>query len=135
MRKSMFVVWALVFSLTGIAGADSLNYTVIGTGGTSGPIAGVSATPFVWAGTAEQGTVSGSILTQYGFDPLSGVFFGSTPPPFVSNAPLTGSVLLSSSITVDGTQQLTVNFGELAAQPFAYGNFAFAALVQNNQVA
>jgi len=133
-RKFMLLIVALIPSLTGVALADALNYTLIGNGGTSGPVAGVSANSFMWAGTAEQGTVSGSILTQYGFDPLSGSFRGNTPDPFSSNNNFSGSLLLSSAFTVDGTQQLTVNFGEMSAQKFANGNFEFAALVQNNQV-
>jgi len=89
----------------------------------------------MWAGTSDQSMVSGSVLTQYGFDPLSGSFRGSTPDPFSSNNNFAGSLLLSSSFTVDGTQQLVINFGELSAQKFSNGNFEFAILVQNNQVA
>ncbi|HSS96417.1 MAG TPA: hypothetical protein VLK33_05290 [Terriglobales bacterium] len=129
------IVFIGILILTPLALADPLTYTVMGDGGTSSPVPGVSDGSFLWAGTGGQNAMSGSVLTGYGFDPLAGAVRGTTPDPFSSNAAFSGSLLLSSVFTVDGTQQLTVNFAELSAQQFASGNFEFAVLLQNNQVA
>lgn len=135
MPKVMFLIWTFVLAFAGVAAADSIGFTVTGSGGLSPAVAGVSANSFWWAGTGPQGTVPGSVLTGYGFDPLSGSFQGVTPPPYSHNDLYTGSLLLSTPFTVNGTQGVTVNFGELSAQQFAYGNFEFAVLLQNSQTA
>jgi hypothetical protein len=60
MRKTIFLIWVFAFAFVGIAVADSLNYTVMGYGGLSPAVAGVSANLFWWAGTDTLGTVPGS---------------------------------------------------------------------------
>jgi hypothetical protein len=124
-----------ILAFAGMASADNLTYSVIGYGGFSSPVTQVSQNGFWWAAsdTPNNSTVSGSVLTSYGFDPLSGSFNGVTPAPFSHNDLYNGSLLLSSPFTVNGSQGLTVNFGEVTARSFDYGNFEFAVLLQNSQ--
>ena len=80
MPKAIFLIWVIVLAFAGVAVADS-SFTVVGEGGYSPAVAGVSTNPFWWAGKGTQGTVPGSVLTGYGFDPLAGSFNGVTPAP------------------------------------------------------
>jgi hypothetical protein len=137
MRKPVSLLWIIfVLAFAGVASADSLTYTVMGYGGSSPAVTGVSQNPFYWAASdAPSATVSGSVLTTYGFDPLSGAVRGVTPAPYSHNDLYTGSLLLSTPFTVNGAQGLTVNFAEVTAAGFDYGNFEFAVLLQNSQTA
>lgn len=133
MRQTISFIFIFVLAFAGVAVADPLNYTVMGYGGLSPAVAGVSENSFWWAATNTAGaTVPGSMLTSYGFDPLSGSARGVTPAPYSSNNLFSGSLLLSTPFTVSGTQALTVSFGELAVRPFAYGNFEFAVLLNSS---
>jgi hypothetical protein len=113
-----------------------MDYTVTGYGGLSPKVCGVSHHPFWWAAANTPGAnLSGSVLRGYGFDPLAGAVRGVIPAPYLTiNLYTTGSLLLSTPFTVSGTQKLTVAFGSLAVQKFAWDNFQFATLVQNSQV-
>jgi hypothetical protein len=137
MRKTFSFLWMIfVLASADVASADGLNYAVTGIGGLSPAVAGVSGNSFWWAGSSMPGaTVSGSVLTNYGFDPMSGVGRnGTAPAPYVSNNDYTGSLLLSTPFTVNGNQGLTVTFGTLGTHSFPWGNVEFATLVQNSQV-
>ena len=135
MRRTVFLISIFILALADGAVADNLSFTVAGYGGLSPAENGVSDNSFWWAATNTPGAaVPGSALTNYGFDPLSGVLRGNTPAPYASNDLYTGSLLLSTPFTVSGTQGLTVIFGDLAVQKFAWDDFTFAALVQNSQV-
>jgi hypothetical protein len=129
---------SLVFMLAfaGAASSDSLTYTMTGDCGVSVPVNGVSANSFTWAlSNTSAATVAGSTLDGFGFDPLSGVFNGTTPEPYSSNGRFSGSLLLSNAFTVNGSQNVTVQFADIAAMGFDWGNFDFAVLLQNSQVA
>jgi hypothetical protein len=86
-------------------------------------------------GNRYAGYCAGLVLTGYDFDPLSGSFQGVTAAPYSHNDLYSGSLLLSMPFAVNGTQGVTVNFGELSAQQFAYGNFECAVLLQNSEAA
>lgn len=137
MRKTFsLLLMIFVLSFAGVASADGLNYTVMGYGGLSPAVTQVSQNSFWWAASdTPSSTVPGSVLTSYGFDPLAGVVRGVTPAPYSHNDLYTGSLLLSTPFTVNGAQRLTINFGEVTARGFDYGNFEFAVLVQNSQTA
>ncbi len=136
MRKAIFLVVVLVLATASVAVGDSIDgFTVIGNGGLSSAVAGVSSNSFWWAGTGASTEVNGSILRSYDFDPLSGSFRGVTPPPFAENGLYSGSLLLSNSFTVNGSQAISLTYGALSGAPFAFGNFAFALLLNDSQVA
>jgi hypothetical protein len=113
-----------------------MDYTVTGYGGLSPNVSGVSKHHFWWAAANTPGAdLSGSVLRSFAFDPLAGAVRGVTPAPYLTiDLYTSGSLLLSIPFTVTGTQKLTVAFGSLAVQKFAWDNFQFATLVQNSQV-
>ncbi len=136
MRNFLFTI-AIFLASTCASWADSLTYTVVGYGGLSSPIAGVSTNSFWWAGWGGTSlpSVSGTVLTSYGFDPLSATVRGITPAPYAENEVFSGSLLLSNSFTVNGTQGITTTFGGLSAQAFGYETFDFALLLKDSQMA
>jgi hypothetical protein len=117
-----------------MAGPISLTYTVIGTGGLSPALAGVSAAPFWWVDTS--GTTPASAVVSYGFEPF---------PAFVKVVDALqaggggGSLLLSAPFAVDGGETLQVTF-ELLKRFVSYANsdatapLGFALLLQNSLV-
>ncbi|MGC0779030.1 MAG: hypothetical protein WCD68_17655 [Candidatus Acidiferrum sp.] len=136
MRKTFSLLGVIfVLAFAGVASADNLNYIVTGYGGLSPAVTQVSQNAFWWAASnTSSSTVSGSVLTTYGFDPLSGTSAsGFTPAPYSENGLYTGSLLLSTPFTVNGAQGLTLTWGEVTAAGFDYGNFEFAVLLQNSQ--
>ncbi len=135
MRKSLLFLSIFLCVFVSVASADNLSYTVTGSGGLSPAVPGVSQNSFWWAASnTPYSTVPGSVLTSYGFDPLSGTSpSGFTPAPYAENGLYTGSLLLSTPFTVDGAQGLTLTWGEVTAEGFDYGNFEFAVLLQNSQ--
>jgi hypothetical protein len=136
MSKLFCVLGICVLAFAGSVSADSLTFTDSGDCGVSPAVPGVSATSFTWAASnTSASNVSGSVLTSYGFDPLSGAFNGTTPAPYSHNGLYSGSLLLSNPFTVNGSQGITVTFDDLAAMGFDYGNFDFAVLLENGQTA
>jgi len=130
MRRSILIV-AFLFGLACSACADSLSltYTVMGSGGQSQPIAGFSDSSFWWVDST--GTTPGSVLTGYGFDPVPP---GPGQSPFFINQYASGSLLLSSSFTLTGTETLAVDFSSLWKNNQPWYEAEFALLLQNSHV-
>lgn len=119
---------ALLLGIASAAPADTLqlDYTVMGTGGLSGPIAGISNSSFWWTDTS--GTISGSVLANYGFAPITSIL---TPSVDVSS--YQGSLLLSSSFTLTAGQTLNVTTTAMTNQSSPFYELDFAVLLQNSQ--
>lgn len=131
--RSLYLLAALIVIGICPAWADplSLSYAVMGTGGTSQPIAGFSGSSFEWANNT--GTVAGSVLTAYGFDPLQTIP-GVTADYWINND-IRGSLLLSSTFSLNGTQTLDVTTMGLTLEGQDYVQIEFALLLENSQVA
>lgn len=125
MRKCMFLILLMAISMSGSVWADSfpLTYTATGTGGLSQPVAGISNSSFWWANNS--GTIPGSVLSSYGFSLL-------TDPS--RNDQFSGSLLLSSSFTLNDGDTLNVAATALQADFFAWPSDTFGVLLQGSQV-
>jgi hypothetical protein len=119
----------LILGLAGFASADplQLGYTVMGTGGLSGPAAGFSNSSFWWADTS--GNVAESALANYGFVPYT-VPAGQNP----GYSSVTGSLLLSSAFTIGAGQSLNVTTTAITDEAQDSKQLDFALLLENSQL-
>ena len=120
--------WLLALAVAGPLFADSvsnLSVTVDGTGGLSAPIDGISASPFWWITT--NGGVPGSVLADFGFDPLM------EPGALLSVSDWSGSLLVTSPFDVENGSTLSADF-KLFQSDFADVDVGFSLLLKDSIV-
>ena len=64
----VFAIGVMAVSIPALSEAASITFSVVGSGGTSAPVAGFSDSPFWWIDST--GNVAGSALATYGFNPV-----------------------------------------------------------------
>jgi hypothetical protein len=109
------LLWTALIASPPVASAGplSLNYTVFGTGGTSAPVAGVSAEKFWWIDTT--GTAPPSTVESYGFRPFEAFAEVAYPGG--------GSLLVSSAFTLTAAETLVIDYRMLSGNTPDLYNF------------
>jgi hypothetical protein len=125
----VFAIGVMAVSIPALSEAASITFSVVGSGGTSAPVAGFSDSPFWWIDST--GNVAGSALATYGFNPVValpgsdvwGVDYGYP-----------GSLLISNEFSLIDGEGLTIDMSVMAAHASPWDDIGFAVLLENSSV-